>query len=201
MHRAFLRSSGAKAASLPRPVRLSPASWQRCLPAPAAISVCRAVRRTSPLRGRWRAYPLPGLEGYDPYAICTYCSVVSLDHDLREAQPLWWQGAEQRCVRRCHSDDLGGLGDPLVFLRRSAKGFKLPVLLSGRSGFRLSSHASALGLPDCIGHLRAAGAQRLMSALGGILGRLVLHLGVDLGPHQHDNRREPDPSHETDDGA
>ncbi len=54
---------------------------------------------------------------------------------------------------------------------------------------------SALGDAERIGHPRAAGPHRLVRALGGVLGRLVLHLGVDLRTQQHDDGRQPDPGH------
>ena len=52
-----------------------------------------------------------------------------------------------------------------------------------------------------VGHDRAAGAEWLVRADGRIPRGLVLDLGIELGADQHDDGREPQPNHETDDRA
>jgi hypothetical protein len=49
-----------------------------------------------------------------------------------------------------------------------------------------------------IGHLSASPPQRLRCARRGVLRRLMLHLGIDLGAQKHNYGRKPEPRHEAD---
>jgi hypothetical protein len=52
-----------------------------------------------------------------------------------------------------------------------------------------------------VGHVGAASAEGLRRAGGRITLGLVLHLGVELGAEQHDERRQPEPHQEDEDCA
>src|SRR5690349_12097653 len=60
------------------------------------------------------------------------------------------------------------------------------------------SPVSAARRSELIGHPRPARAHRLGAALGAIPGRLMLGLGVDLGPYQYDDGRQPQPDEKAD---
>lgn len=42
--------------------------------------------------------------------------------------------------------------------------------------------------PDRVGHVRAARSHRLRGSRGGVAGGLVLHLGIEFGTEQDDDR-------------
>jgi hypothetical protein len=65
-----------------------------------------------------------------------------------------------------------------------------------RLWIRLPGHgmrAGSSGRPDCVGHFRAAPAERLWFANRAFAGGLVFGFGIQLGPDQNDDHREPDP--------
>src|SRR5712672_874418 len=78
-----------------------------------------------------------------------------------------------------------------------------------RRGARLSQgQVSSRGLSQLgagwsasVGHLRTATTKRVLRAGRGFSRCLVLGFGVQLGPDQHHDDREPDPGHEADDRA
>src|SRR3954471_528828 len=54
---------------------------------------------------------------------------------------------------------------------------------------------------DAIGDAGASPSPRFRRAGRCVVLRLMLHLGIDLGPEQDDNGRDPWPGHEADDGS
>ena len=73
--------------------------------------------------------------------------------------------------------------------------------MASQRGGRALVHALAARFADLVGHPGTTRTHRLAASLGGVLGRLVLHLGVDLSTCQNDDGREPHPHHEADHGT
>ena len=70
---------------------------------------------------------------------------------------------------------------------------------SGASRLHSADRPRAAGAPcsgdlaDVVGNVRVALAKGLRRTDGGVLAGLMLHLGIELGPEQDDESRNPEP--------
>jgi uncharacterized protein involved in outer membrane biogenesis len=86
----------------------------------------------------------------------------------------------------------GTLTDPLTF-----GGADLKLELAGADGLSPSASCQA----DCVGHFRAAAAERLRLAGGGFARSLMLDFRIEFAADQNDDDRQPHPHHKADNGA
>jgi len=84
----------------------------------------------------------------------------------------------------------------------SARGFDHGIdmsLVSAQVGiFKRFGILTALRGAYRVGHVRSSHADRLRRTRCGVSGGLVLYLGIEFGPEQDNDRRNPEPRHESD---